>query len=110
MNLVVKHFGIILGGIILILLGIDIVILNYFAIGLSIIISFNLVLIGLVILYRGIREPNREEKRFYSIWALLFMDLSISIFVSTTLYNTVIGLAIFLIGLGIIAVYTAVKL
>lgn len=110
MSAIAKSFGTILGAVILILIGLDIIAVVYYAAPLHLLTSLNVAVLGLVVLYRGLREVDRSERRFYVVWALVFFNIALSITVSSALENALAGLSAFLVGLGAILIYSTVKL
>jgi hypothetical protein len=100
----VEKFGIVLISVILILIGFDIVAVYYGVAGLSSVIAVDLVVIGFVVLVRGFVEKDVGEKRYFYIWGSILIDTSISIALATLL-GWVLGLAVFLIGLGLVFLF-----
>jgi len=100
----VEKFGIVLISVILILIGFDIVAVYYGVAGLSSVIAVDLVVIGFVVLVRGFVEKDVGEKRYFYIWGSILIDTSISIALATLL-GWVLGLAAFLIGLGLVFLF-----
>ena len=103
-SVLVEKFGIVLISVILILIGFDIVAVYYGVAGLSSIIAVDLVVIGFVVLVRGFVEKDVGEKRYFYIWGSILIDTSISIALATLL-GWVLGLAVFLIGLGLVFLF-----
>jgi hypothetical protein len=101
---IVEKFGIVLISVILILIGFDIVAVYYGVAGLSSVIAVDLVVIGFVVLVRGFVEEDVLEKRYFYIWGSILIDTSISIALATLL-GWVLGLAVFLIGLGLVFLF-----
>ena len=102
--MLVEKFGIVLISVILILIGFDIVAVYYGVAGLSSVIAVDLVVIGFVVLVRGFVEKDVGEKRYFYIWGSILIDTSISIALATLL-GWVLGLAAFLIGLGLVFLF-----
>lgn len=102
--MLVEKFDIVLISVILILIGFDIVAVYYGVAGLSSVIAVDLVVIGFVVLVRGFVEKDVLEKRYFYIWGSILIDTSISIALATLL-GWVLGLAVFLIGLGLVFLF-----
>ncbi|MEM0005608.1 MAG: hypothetical protein QXJ56_06385 [Ignisphaera sp.] len=106
MSILMRHFGTVLAGVILILIGIDVVLLYYSAVNPSILMAINVVFIGLLLLYRGLTESSKGERKFYFIWSLILIDIAVAVLTSTVTGSVVLGISIFIVGLGSIVIYT----
>ncbi|MEM1526634.1 MAG: hypothetical protein QW775_01270 [Ignisphaera sp.] len=107
MSLFVKRFGVLLSAVVFIMLGLDIIVLYHNLSLLPLTVSMNLIVVGFLVLLRGFVESNKSDRRFYLAWALLLMNIASSIIVASSLGNNIIGLAVFLIGLGVVMLFVS---
>lgn len=105
---VVSRFHVILISVILMLLGLDIVVAYHGLLSMPFIISSNLVVLGFLIIVRGVQEHMADERRFYLLWGLIMFVIALSILVGS-LAGLAIGVAFFLIGLGTVFLYITTR-
>ncbi|MCS7111599.1 MAG: hypothetical protein RMI45_03925 [Ignisphaera sp.] len=108
MSILVKRFSGVITGVVLILIGVDVALIHYGVVAPSMLAAVNLVLIALLLLYRGFLEGGGSERKYYFIWSLLLIDIALAVLASTITSSGVVGLSILIVGLGLIVVY-AVK-
>lgn len=57
-------------------------------------------------MYRGIAESSKGERKFYFIWSLILIDIAVAFLSSTVTGSAILGISIFIVGLGLVVIYT----
>jgi len=97
----------IIAGIVIIMIAIDIIVLSKALLPLPLLISLNFVIIGVLLLVNAYVRLERMERVYYSLWGLFFLILSLSIGIWNITGDGLMGLAIFLAGIGGLVIYAS---
>lgn len=107
MSIIIEKFSAIVFSVIVIIVGLGIALIYYGILSLQHLIALTLLILGILVIFRGLRERDKDEKKFYFMWGFIMIILTLSI-LTHSLTGLIPSLAVFFIGLGIIVFYLTI--
>ncbi len=98
----------VLAGVIIILIALDIVLLGKGIWGIETTIAVNLIVIGILLIIYSLRITDTSDKLYYSFWGFFLILVSVSLTLYWMYNDIVMGIAVFLAGLGGLIIYASI--